>query len=160
MAVLRNIRTIYKANSAENQRDYPLCEQFAKNSASLMRALPIIYFGVITVAACFVIPEYVLTGELKPTHHLYFPSADGQIAVSADLVLIVTNFGLLSVLTVILYAFDSLVLLTFINVPLISQIIVRSLEELQSNLNNNAIGKIQIKRKIVENILLKKKYKK
>lgn len=160
MDILRFIARIHESNSIPTSRYHAICMKYAKISQSLIKWVPIAYLVAGSLYATMPIYESFTTGILKPPINLYLPTVNGQNGIEADLLTFLINILAMSLFVITLGTYDSLILLTFFNVRLVSEIIATELYDLQSQLLlNKNIDSKKIKRTFLDIIAMHKQYK-
>lgn len=155
--ILQYITTIYRINFAKNMRDYSLCLKFSEYSEWLIKSVLIFYSGFFVVFECILVYEYIAAPA--STFYTHFPTVHANFIASGDIAMLVSHFGIIFLVTFVAWAFDTLVFMAFLNVPLIAIIIVRDLDGLQKKLNNDPMDRIEMHRGLVKIIRMLKKYK-
>lgn len=151
------IRTIYKSNSNESDRDYELCHEYFKYNRWIMRMIPALYFGVIIFYQIPSIIEYFESGVVRPLSGIYWPMIDEH---KWQHLVILDAYNLISTLIAViaLIANDLFLFVVFVHVPMISRIVIRELNELQSVLNGDYVSEREVKIRLIKIILMHRKY--
>lgn len=157
--ILEYIAIVYQINSDHGAHHYMLCKKFANYSQLIIITVPAAYFIAVTLVGCVSLYEFVITGILKAPYSLYFPDIYGETSSNAEIPLFVTNIAFIAVCMAIVFSYDSLILMTFCNVLLLSAIIVRELNDFQSILVDENIAEIEIRHRLLKIICMQKKYK-
>lgn len=157
-AILKYVEHVYEINSTAAARDHALCTKFAKYSKFISKMVLPFYAACGVLFGCVSLYTWLTTGVLVPPFFIYFPSVDGEAMPNADIPLFVTNVGVFAVDAIILSTCDTIVLLTFCNVPLLVTILLRDLHDIQSRISDGNITRIEIKRRLLKIISMQRKY--
>lgn len=116
-------------------------------------------FTIILVIGDAVLPlvVYILTGKAKQSIGHQFPGVDNTTTIGLSLLLIVECifFNALGALVTI---FDLIILVIFLNLSMISKIIVAHIHRLERELEAERVDATEVKRRLIVVMLMHQKY--
>lgn len=135
-----------------------LCRKYADRSETIIKIIRIGYTVLIVALAilCFVV--YFYTGQIIPPLCVYYPVVDDSSLIG-QCILVALNLVVYAVGLLIAMAIDSLVSVIFLNMGLVSSIIVNHLNELRNALLDPERSKHEIRKRLINIIFMHKKYK-
>lgn len=129
MDVIGFLESIYQSNLSEIAREHALCQRFAKRSQMIVILVPVMYA---MAGSFYQLPKvylYFTTGVITPTMGVYYPTINGLEEFCAAFTQLLNVGGCIAT-GMVGTAIDSLVYMVFANIPMISTIIERDLDEL------------------------------
>lgn len=159
--VLKTVETVHASNSLPKNKYHMICVKYANYSALIINSIPTYYACLAVFSGLAASHDYFTTGIFKAPFSMYLPHVDGEINVNADLLTIVVNVVAIIIDLAVISAYDSLVVVTFANIPMLSAIIVNKIDDFQAQLNANVLSTIEAKRKfcdIIKNLEDYKRY--
>lgn len=155
------IGDVYKQNmnpgSNSKCHNFQLCQKYADRSELIVKtiriACGILPFALATL--CFV--QFLCTANIIPPLCIYFPGIDNG-SIIGQCIMVAFNLMWFTYGLLITMAIDSLVSIVFLNMGLISSIIVNHLTELKDVLLKAQCSKREIKQRIITIVLMHKKY--
>lgn len=148
VGIMKHFETIYKKNSNKNNRDYDLCERYAKISRYIVIGIPgfLYAIGFLNVSASYF--DGWMSGNMTPPTHVYYPLMEfGKVGV-----LLTNLLGSIAILGfgIPYLPFEILCYIVFANVTLCSTMIRRDLDDLKVVLDNPEAIQQEIKRRLLE----------
>lgn len=151
---------VYKQNMDHGSGNYnfQLCREYADRTEQIIKIIRIGYgiLGIFASSLTFI--EFIHTGKLLMPLCNYFPGVDesspiGQGFLAAYNLLVIT-YSLLIFMPV-----DSLVCIIFVNMGLVSSIIINHLAEMRNALLDPDCSKLDIRKRMINIICMHQKYK-
>lgn len=152
------IADIYEKNSKpSNMRNFMLCRRFAKNGKLILKAISISYASSILFNVWPGIYEMLTSGESA------FPARISTLYVDQpsafDLTLeMIFNFVVLAIIAMVQIAYDPLIYIIFLNMLLVSSIIIGQIDDFKEALLDPAISLRDTKYRMQAIILMILKY--
>lgn len=140
-------------------KNYNLCETSARYSRLLMKIVP---FAFASASFLYIIPAYIKfinSGSYTPSYGLYLPGLDGRKPLES-VILEIYNLMAPLLATLTLIPFDVLIYIVLINLTMLSFIITGEIDEFENILQNGNSNERDIKRRLLQIILMHKLYNK
>lgn len=134
-----------------------LCNKYAKITEKIIAGI-MTFYGIIIfcdIVQPFVL--YLLTGEVIQTMGIEFLAINKSTTVGAAILLCIEDLAFLGVYLLV-FVFDSIVVSNFVNLSLVSDIIISHIHDLENDLLNTSCNDRIVKRKLVDIMLMQQKY--
>lgn len=140
--IIQFIEDIYRKNSAVSSTYHDLCIKHANLSSLVVKVGCLTYFLSIVLYQSSSAISYICNGIVTPAMGLYFPLIEEYPSGSVQLTLLVIyNYFILFIDYFVLVAYDLMIFIVFVNMPMTSEIIQRRLIEMELVLLDDAVNK-------------------
>lgn len=148
---------IYDKNQRKREKYYELCKRFANISLILLILALSLYCFLVVFEGVFTFIQFSLTGEFIPPYSVSFPNTNDQIFANIYGIILINITAMIFFVTISL-GVDSLIVLVIANIPFISTILIRELEEFKSTIEKSKLTEEQIKFEFLRIIFMHRKY--
>lgn len=151
--ILHYIQRIYQQNSKSDDKHFDLCAKYSKLTDSILKLTIAAYGGAAIFCTIPLVIELLLTDNLRPILHVYFVG----VKVYSDQLMLLLNIYNIVMFVLALYcviAIDTLIFVTFVNIPLISFVIEAEIEEFDAKVDERSLAKMGLKQNMIRMIEL------
>lgn len=121
------IGDVYKQYTKSDTATYSICQRYANMSSLILRTFIVAYIFVVSMLFVPATLTFILTGQMTAAVGINFPGFEDQSDTSFTFVMILNYlFGPLGVAVVV--PFDCLIYLIFANIPMVTSIITKHIE--------------------------------
>lgn len=154
MTVANIYEDIYKANSYQNQ-----CAKYANITKNITRIVVVVY-GIIAIS---VASFYILTPLLSTNYQLFAPNilpvtVIDHRTLNGFILTMAFQMGSLLFTAIMVFAYDTLIILLFTNLSMIASIITTDVIDLETQLRDGQISMHDIRRRLIKIIMMHRKY--
>lgn len=140
--IIHFITEIYRKNADAASNYHDICGKHAYWSSLVAKVGCCTYFSTITIYQSPSAIAYICNGIVTPAMGVYFPLINEYPSGNVQLTLLVIyNYFILCCCYFILVAYDLMIFIVFVNMPMSSEIIQRRLIEMELVLQNDAVNK-------------------
>lgn len=155
--VIKFIGFVYAGNTRPQMGNYDLCLKYAKISSMICKLWLFMYFSNVSLYQVAAIYEYFVHGTTSPLLNMYLPLLDGGNFIGMAIIYI-ANILVALTAVVVLYAFDALISIVFSNIPMLSAIITRKWDEMETLSRNGKISQFENTKRFKELVVMQHKY--